>query len=246
MSAPSIYAAIHAVASEFAEHGIAKAHTNVRDGYDYRAIDDVVQRLAPLLAKHRICILPRVVEHTAGERMGEGDALLSHVTVRAQFVLVSVDDGTSHDIEVYGEALDPGDKATAKAMSAAHKIAMLQTFCVPVADQEDADASGPKLSRGSHLSEPVQGWQEWCQGLVEIVALCDSEMAIDAVQERNRALLLALARERPELYSNLGGTVMERRKSLSKPVCRTKAKRRSARLPDKAKPNSAVRLSTSG
>ena len=53
MSAPSVYAAIHAVASDFAEQGIPKSHTNVRDRYDYRSIDDVMGRLAPLLAKHR-------------------------------------------------------------------------------------------------------------------------------------------------------------------------------------------------
>lgn len=58
MSAPSVYSAIHAVAADFAQNGIAKSHFNTTGDYDYRSIDDVMGRLAPLLAKHRLCILP--------------------------------------------------------------------------------------------------------------------------------------------------------------------------------------------
>lgn len=47
------------------------------------------------------------------------------VTVRVAFALVSSEDGSTHIAEAYGEALDPSDKATAKAMSAAYKCAML-------------------------------------------------------------------------------------------------------------------------
>lgn len=241
MSAPSVYAAIHAVAADFAEHGIAKSHTNVRDGYDYRSIDDVLGRLAPLLAKHRLCILPRVVERSASERMGEGNALLSHVALRAKFALISVDDGTSHDVEVYGEALDAGDKATAKAMSAAYKSAMLQTFCVPVAGQDDADASSSRLMRRIHLAEPIPGWQQWCEDIIDIVGVCESEKAIDTVQERNRSLLMALGRAQPELYAHLGNAVIERRAMLSKRACQ-KPRKRSAKGGDAPKPGAAARV----
>ena len=50
MSAPSVYAAINAVSAELAEHGIAKSHVNEADDYKYRSIDDLLDRLAPLLA----------------------------------------------------------------------------------------------------------------------------------------------------------------------------------------------------
>lgn len=237
MSAPSVYAAIHAVAAEFATEGIAKSHTNSHDGYDYRSIDDVLGRLAPLLAKHQLCILPRVVDRSAGERVGEGDQLLIHVTLKAKFSLVSVQDGTSHDVEAYGEALDGADKATAKAMSAAYKQAMLQTFCVPVAGLEDADSSSRTLLRRTHSSEPVQGWQQWCQDITEIVAVCDSEQALRTVQERNRALLTGLSREQAELYAQVGEAFAVRRDLLAR---KPRPKKRTAPAATGSKPSVPV------
>ena len=45
---------------------------------------------------------------------------------------------------VFGEAMDSGDKATNKALSAAYKYAALQVFCVPV-DADDADHSSHEV-----------------------------------------------------------------------------------------------------
>ena len=132
MSAPSVYAAINAITAELACHGIAKTRTNQVDDYKYRSIDDVLDRLAPLLAKHRLCVFPRALERAVTERSDEQGRLLIHVALRVSFTLTSVDDGSSHEVEAFGEALDGGDKATAKAMSAAYKAAMVQTFCIPV------------------------------------------------------------------------------------------------------------------
>ena len=74
MSAPSVYAAINAISAELAEHGIAKTHVNEADDYQYRSIDDLLDRLAPLLAKHRLCVLPRVLKRTIAERQDDGAA----------------------------------------------------------------------------------------------------------------------------------------------------------------------------
>ena len=71
MAAPSIYGAINAVTAELAGSGIAKNRTNLVEGYKYRSIDDVLNRLAPLLAKHRLCVLPRVVDRTTFDRLDE-------------------------------------------------------------------------------------------------------------------------------------------------------------------------------
>ena len=72
MAAPSVYASINAVSAELAEHGIAKTHVNEVDDYQYRSIDDVLDRLAPVLAKHRLCVLPRALKRTIAERQDEG------------------------------------------------------------------------------------------------------------------------------------------------------------------------------
>ena len=75
MSAPSVYAAINAVSAELADHGIAKTRVNEADDYCYRSIDDLLDRLALLLAKHRLCVLPRALKRTEVERQDEGRSL---------------------------------------------------------------------------------------------------------------------------------------------------------------------------
>lgn len=220
MAAPSVYPAINAITAEFAGAGIAKTHTNLVEQYQYRSIDDVLNRLAPLLAKHRLCVLPRVLDRQLVERQDEAQRLLVDVTLRVAFALVSAEDGSSHLLEAYGEALDGGDKGTAKAMSAAYKSAMIQTFCIPVSDTEDADATSHRLAAKTHVPEPVQGWEQWARDIEDIVAVCETEQAIDTVVERNRGLLKAISRERSELYAELGQCLIERRQSL---LARSKA-----------------------
>jgi hypothetical protein len=109
-------------------------------GYNFRGIDDVYNALAPLLSKHGLCILPRVTERVVVERETKNGGTLFYVTVKCDFDFVSAADDSKHTIVTYGEAMDSGDKATNKAMSAAYKYAAFQAFCIPV-DVEDADAT---------------------------------------------------------------------------------------------------------
>jgi hypothetical protein len=229
MAAPSVYGAINAVSAELARGGIAKAHVNAVDDYKYRSIDDLFDRLAPLLARHGLCVLPRVLERQVVERCEEGERLLFHVAVRVAFTLTSVDDGSAHDVEAYGEAMDASDKATAKAMSAAYKSAMIQTFCIPLAGIEDADRSSPRVTSRAHVAEPVHGWEQWTRDIEDIVSLCESEAAIAHVQERNRELLKSLGREQPALYRELGDAFTARREALEqRPAASPRRKRRSS------------------
>ncbi|MGZ2411016.1 ERF superfamily protein [Sphingomonas sp. F9_3S_D5_B_2] len=224
MAAPSVYGAITAITGDFAQLGIAKSHRNEIDQYLYRSIDDVLNRLSPLLAKHRLCVLPRVIDRVVTDRDGPGEALLVNVALRVVYAIVSADDGSSHEVESFGEALDSGDKATAKAMSSAYKIAMLQTFCIPVTDVEEPDAQSPRISRRTHGPEPVQGWDSWVTDIGEIVRICESEEAISRVQQRHRALLQAVSRERADLYAALGEVFRTRRAELKRPDPRNRTK----------------------
>ena len=96
MSAPNVYAAINAVAAALAKQGIAKNHLNQADDYKYRSIDDVLDRLAPLLAEHQLCVFPRVLERTVTERRDDAQHLLLHVALRVKYTLVSAEDGSRH------------------------------------------------------------------------------------------------------------------------------------------------------
>ena len=215
MSIPKVYSAINAVAAELARAGIPKSQTNKEDQYQYRRIDDVYNRLSPLLATHKLCILPRVLERVTTDRNGINGELLINVSVKAAFDLVSVEDGSTHVIEAFGEALDGGDKATSKAMTAAYKYALFQTFCIPVSGAEDADAFTHKISQNSHVPEPVQGWTQWAADISDMLRICETDEAVDRVQNSNRQLLKAIARERADLYAALGEAIGSRRKEIS-------------------------------
>lgn len=143
-----------------------KANQNLEEGYAYRSIEDVLNRLAPLLARHHLCVLPRVLDRESIDRKDEKGSPLAGVTLKVAYDLVSTENASSHVVGAYGEAHDDGDKATAKAMSAAHKSAMLQTFCIPVGEAKDADFPKKKAASASagHQPEPVQGWEEWLRG----------------------------------------------------------------------------------
>ena len=214
--APHVYRAINAITAAFARDGIPKTHTNLKDQYQYRSIDDVLNRLGPLLAKHRLCVLPRVLKHRTKQCAGEQDAMLVSVRLLAAFDLVSARDGSCHTVQAWGEALDGGDKGTAKAMSSAYKAAMLQAFCIPVAS-DDADASSHRLKRPARAIEPPEGWPNWCDGICDMIGLCESVDALDRVRTRHGALLAALKRERPELYARIGEAFTKRSQQLAAP-----------------------------
>jgi hypothetical protein len=223
MSAPHIYQAIAAVAGDLAGVGLPKSMTNPEEGYEYRSIDGLMNRLSPILAARKMCILPRVLERTSTDRSAQNNEILISVTLKVAFDLVSCEDGSSHTIEVYGEALDRGDKATAKALTSAYKTAMLQTFCVPVLGSEDADASTFKLRqaaphRTAAEQEPPEGWERWSADIKAVIHSCETEEAIARVQDSNRALLRSLAREQPQLYADLGTTFSIRRQQVRPPA----------------------------
>ena len=136
----SVYKAINAVQRALSITGIAKDRTNSQGaGYKFRGIDDVYNAIAPLLAEHGLCILPRMISRQCDERQSRAGGALFYVTVEAEFDFVCAEDGSKHTVRTFGEAMDSGDKATNKAMSAAYKYAAFQAFAIPTEGDNDAD-----------------------------------------------------------------------------------------------------------
>lgn len=136
-----VYQAINAIQADLAKTGIEKTRRNQQgSGYNFRGIDDVYNAIAPLLATHKLCILPRMLSRHCDERLSKSGGSLFYVTVEAEFDFVSSEDGTKHTVKTFGEAMDSGDKATNKAMSAAYKYAAFQAFAIPTEGDNDADA----------------------------------------------------------------------------------------------------------
>lgn len=136
-----VYQAINKVQAELAKQGIGKDRKNQAQGYKFRSIDDVYNVLSSILAENGLCVLPRIISRDLRLAETKSGGSMHYVTVEAEFDFVSSEDGTKHTVKSYGEAMDSGDKATNKAMSAAHKYAMLMAFSIPTEGDNDPDAT---------------------------------------------------------------------------------------------------------
>lgn len=136
-----VYQCINAVQADLAKIGVGKDEKNTVQNYKFRGIDTIYNALAPLLAKHGLCILPKVLKREVTERATARGGILFYIVVEVEFSFVCAEDGSSHIVCTYGEAMDSGDKATNKAMSAAYKYAAIQAFCIPTEGDNDGDAS---------------------------------------------------------------------------------------------------------
>jgi len=143
-----VYQAINSVQAELCKIGIAKdSRNNQGQGYNFRGIDAVYNVLSSIMAQNGLVIVPRMLARTCEERVSKSGGALFYVTVEAEFDLISAEDGSKHTARTFGEAMDSGDKATNKAMSAAYKYMAFQTFAIPTSGDNDADSSTHEVVR---------------------------------------------------------------------------------------------------
>lgn len=108
--------------------------------YKYRGIDDIMPSIKSLLAKHGVHLAPSfsVVDDQSWEatRNNGGTTRWRHVTISGTFRFYGTG-GDAFEVTTIGEGKDSADKAFNKAMTAALKYALIQTFAI--ADGEDPD-----------------------------------------------------------------------------------------------------------
>jgi hypothetical protein len=158
-----------------AKQGISKDRKNDQQGYAFRGIDDVYNALAPILSEAQLCVLPYVKSREVIERQTRSGGALFYVTVAVDFALVSAVDGSTHTISVVGEAMDSGDKATNKAMSAAYKYACMQAFCIPTEGDNDADKVTHEVAPNTVTKNEIQVIEKLATAAgVDLTAVCSA------------------------------------------------------------------------
>jgi hypothetical protein len=139
---------------------VGKDQKNTAQGFKFRGIDQFVNSLHPALVKHEVFMAPRCVseEHELKEvTRGSGkQGVDKHVTILMEYDFFA-EDGSKVTIgPIPAEGLDSGDKATNKALSAALKYALIQTFSVPTEDMAEADLESPVIGKEvAKTSEPA-------------------------------------------------------------------------------------------
>ena len=138
---------------------IGKDTKNQQQGFMYRGIDAVMNALNPALIKHKLFVVPEVLEQTREERQNSKGTNLIYSICKVKYTFFA-EDGSSVSAVVIGEGMDTGDKATNKAMSIAFKYACFQVFCIPTEEMVDPDAEvhevAPKAIKAKKTSEEME------------------------------------------------------------------------------------------
>lgn len=149
---PKIFSTINSVMSELG--AITKNKRNQQQGFSYRSVDDVMNALNPLMVKHKLFCVPKVLRNEREERQTSRGSNLLYSIVTMEYTLYA-EDGSSISAVVIGEGMDSGDKATNKAMAIAYKYAMFQIFSIPTEETApDADKDTPEETASKQKQPP--------------------------------------------------------------------------------------------
>lgn len=147
----SIYKKMSQVMNEIGY--IGKDQKNQAQGFKFRGIDQFVNALYPALVKHGVFMAPRTTLFTTElrdvVRSNGKPGVDKHVSLMVEYDFYA-EDGSKVTIgPIAAEGLDSGDKATNKALSAALKYALIQTFSIPTEDMAEGDLESPLIGKSS-------------------------------------------------------------------------------------------------
>ncbi len=198
----NIFESITAIMQEIP--AIGKEKKNQQQGFKYRGIDDVMNALQPILSKHKVFVVPEVIDQSREDRVTNkgGTLLYSMLKVRYTFY---AEDGTSVSAVVIGEGMDSGDKASNKAMAIAMKYAFFQVFCIPTEEMKDTDAETPEPSRPKEPAIPTRqkpGYRLPPQGDATVICERCGGQVMDYFDGRAMVKAARLAARAKELYGH--------------------------------------------
>lgn len=141
-NAPMIYRAICDVMQDIG--AVGKNQRNTTQGFMFRGIDAVMNAISPALIKHKVFVVPEILEQSREERTTAKGTQLIYSICRIKYTFYA-EDGSSVSAITIGEGMDSGDKATNKAMAIAFKYACFQVFCIPTEEMVDPDSESPEV-----------------------------------------------------------------------------------------------------
>jgi hypothetical protein len=136
---------------------VAKSERNTHQNYNFRGIDAVVNAVGPALRKHRVVIIPSVLDYRSESvAVGKNNTQMRLVTVTVEYKFVGPEGDCLSAVSV-GESMDSGDKATPKAMSVALRTCMLQALMLPT-DEPDPDSFSYDLVVPEFVADDPASW----------------------------------------------------------------------------------------
>ena len=131
---------------------VAKKERNQAQNFSFRGIDAVVNAVSPVLSRNGVVVTPILVSCDYSTTLiGKEQKSVGFVRVVVEYKFWGPN-GDSVSAIVPAEAMDSGDKATAKVMSVAFRTALLQVLSLPT---DDKDPDHDVYERSSEPSKPV-------------------------------------------------------------------------------------------
>lgn len=182
----NIYQSLAAVMQDVL--AVKKGERNQAQGFNFRGIDAVVNAVGPALRKHGVICTPHVESYEYQERtVGKNASQVGHVVVQVTYTFHALD-GSSVSASVVGEAMDSGDKAVAKAMSVAYRIALLQALCLPT-DEPDPDSVSYERTEKATTVKAAKPVKTDLQALADTISACEDTETLKQIWRENESSL---------------------------------------------------------
>jgi hypothetical protein len=151
--ATGIYEAMLRVMDEVGAIGKTKKSPDLK--YQYRGVDDVLAELQPLFIKHGVLVVPRVVDREREAVQSQRGTPMTSVRLVVEHTFFAKD-GSSVVATTIGEALDTSDKASNKAMTAALKYALTESFSIPTYEVDRDTEENNHTPAPAQQSQPAK------------------------------------------------------------------------------------------
>ena len=143
--APKVIAAIARVMAEVG--AVGKTKKNAAQNYQFRGVDDVVAHVQDVMAKCGVIVIPRVIEREREMLASKSGGSMVSVRLLVEHTFYCEEDGSSVVCTTLGEAMDSGDKASNKAMSAALKYCLTESLLIPTYEVDrDTEEHSPQVA----------------------------------------------------------------------------------------------------
>ena len=139
---PLIYAAISAVMTDI--NPVAKGRQ--ADKYKFRGSDEVYNEVHDVMARHGVFTRGEILKTENEDGKYSSGTGFKQVTLTIRWFF-HAKDGSFITHDTVGIGADSGDKAANKAMSVAHKYALIQVFAIPTDDAKDPETDNQAHQR---------------------------------------------------------------------------------------------------
>lgn len=174
---------------------VQKTGVNQAQKYKYAGEADLIAALRPVMLEHGITVIPAGVHLLSygGYRLTDanGNQKKTNRIVGVYKFDFTHESGTSVSVEVVGEGVDTGDKASYKAATGALKYALRQTFLIETGDEPEAhDVPEAKGVANPPTSGAVTAQREFGTATNFKKYYVETEQAIDRIVAKDQAAII--------------------------------------------------------